>query len=333
MLRRAIALAICAVVLYVVAPAVTEVLGAWPRVRRIEPGWFAAMIAAQLGSLWCLWKLQALCIGAELRPVAESSLVSGAVGRVLPGGTATAAATQYAMLTHAGVPGAAIGAGLAAGTLLQLAALCALALLALPAVLLGVRVPTSLLATAAVAAVLFASMVALTALALRGDRALAAAARTAGRVLSRVRRSHPVDPDGLAIRLLAQRDAVRTLLGRTWRLALVVAVGRWVLDFLTLQAALAAIGADPHGSLTLLAYAGAQLLAQVPLTPGGLGVVEAGLAGSLALAGISAGQAAVATLAYRLVSYWLLLPAGFVAWLLFRRREAGGGTPAGAPAA
>jgi hypothetical protein len=328
--RRVVAFAVCALVLYGVAPAVTEVLGAWPRVRRIEPGWFAGMVLAQLGSLWCLWKLQALCIGAAMRPVAESSLVSGALGRVLPGGTATAAATQYAMLTSAGVPGAAIGAGLAAGTLLQLAALCALALLALPAVLLGLRVPTSLLATAAVAAVLFCGMVALTALALRGDRALAAMARAAGRLLTRVRPRRPVDPDDLATGLLSQRDAVVELLGHTWRLALVVAVGRWVLDFLTLIAALAAIGADPHGSLTLLAYAGAQLLAQLPLTPGGLGVVEAGLTGSLALAGITAGQAAVATLAYRLVSYWLLLPAGLVAWLLFRREA--GGTAASAPA-
>ncbi len=331
MVRRVVALAVTALVLYGVAPAVTEVLGAWPRVRRIEPAWFAVMVLAQLGSLWCLWKLQALCIGAALRPVAESSLVSGALGRVLPGGTATAAATQYAMLTHAGVPGAAIGAGLAAGTLLQLAALCALALLALPAAMVGMRVPTSLVATAAVAAFLFCGMVALTALALRGDRTLAAIARTAGRVLSRVRRRHPVDSDDLAARLLGQRDAVVRLLGRTWRLALVVAVGRWVLDFLTLQAALAAIGADPHGSLTLLAYAGAQLLAQLPLTPGGLGVVEAGLAGSLALAGITAGQAAVATLAYRLVSYWLLLPVGLVAWLLFRRE--GTGRAAGVPVA
>ena len=43
------------------------------------------------------------------------------------------------------------------------------------------------------------------------------------------------------------------------------------------------------------------------------------MVGSLTLAGLSGGQAAVATLAYRLVSYWLLLPAGLVAWLLFRR--------------
>jgi uncharacterized protein (TIRG00374 family) len=55
------------------------------------------------------------------------------------------------------------------------------------------------------------------------------------------------------------------------------------------------------------------------VTPGGLGFVEAGLTGLLALAGVSPGDAAVATLAYRLVSYWLPLPAGAIAALLHRR--------------
>jgi uncharacterized protein (TIRG00374 family) len=55
------------------------------------------------------------------------------------------------------------------------------------------------------------------------------------------------------------------------------------------------------------------------VTPGGLGVVEAGLVGTLALAGVPAGPAAVATLAYRLGSYWLQLPAGLVAYVVHRR--------------
>ena len=47
-----------------------------------------------------------------------------------------------------------------------------------------------------------------------------------------------------------------------------------------LLAALAAVGARPHASLELLAYVVTQLLGMVPLTPGGLGFVEVGLAGT-----------------------------------------------------
>jgi hypothetical protein len=70
----------------------------------------------------------------------------------------------------------------------------------------------------------------------------------------------------------------------------------------------------------LLAYIGGALLALIPVTPGGLGFVEAGLTGLLVLAGVSAGDAAAATLAYRLVSYWLPLPAGLVGYGLGRHR-------------
>jgi uncharacterized protein (TIRG00374 family) len=66
--------------------------------------------------------------------------------------------------------------------------------------------------------------------------------------------------------------------------------------------------------------AAAQLLALIPLTPGGVGFVEAGLVGTLTLAGVSGGDALASTLLYRLVAYWLPLPAGAVAYLLFRRR-------------
>ena len=68
----------------------------------------------------------------------------------------------------------------------------------------------------------------------------------------------------------------------------------------------------------LLAYSAAMVLAMIPITPGGLGFVEAGLTGLLALAGVSAGDAVLSVLAYRLVSFWLPLPAGGVAALLHR---------------
>jgi hypothetical protein len=115
-------------------------------------------------------------------------------------------------------------------------------------------------------------------------------------------------------------QALRRSLGRHWPWAVATAAGRWLFDFLSLYAALVAVGARPPLSVALLAYCAAQLLGQLPLTPGGLGVVEAGLTGTLALAAVPAAPAALATLAYRLVSYWLLLPVGLGAWLWHRRR-------------
>ena len=73
----------------------------------------------------------------------------------------------------------------------------------------------------------------------------------------------------------------------------------------------------------LLAFCAAQVLAQVPVTPGGLGFVEAGLTATLTLAGVGPGKAVLATLAYRLFAYWLQLPAGLVGFLIHKRRYSG----------
>jgi uncharacterized protein (TIRG00374 family) len=85
-------------------------------------------------------------------------------------------------------------------------------------------------------------------------------------------------------------------------------------------AALRATGTHPGHALVLLAYAAANIIELVPVTPGGLGLVEASLAGLLVLAGVHGGDALLATLAYRLASYWLPLCAGPPAYLLYRHR-------------
>jgi uncharacterized protein (TIRG00374 family) len=146
--------------------------------------------------------------------------------------------------------------------------------------------------------------------------------RWVGRLVQRVRnrlrrRAEPLRR--LPQRLLRERDRILDTLGPRWKRALAATVGRWTFDYLTLLAALAAIGSHPRPGLVLLAFCGAQVLAQIPVTPGGLGFVEAGLTGMLALAGVSAGDAVLATFAYRLFSYWLPLPFGLVGLALAPR--------------
>ena len=91
-------------------------LGAWPKVANLKPYWLVGMVLAEALSCLCLWELQALSIGTrDHMAVATSQLAGGALGRVIPGGAATAAAAQYNMLNAADVPRAAIATGLAAG--------------------------------------------------------------------------------------------------------------------------------------------------------------------------------------------------------------------------
>jgi uncharacterized protein (TIRG00374 family) len=119
--------------------------------------------------------------------------------------------------------------------------------------------------------------------------------------------------------LLKERNEIRHELGEDWWKALLAAAGNWVFDYLALLAALTAVGARPRPSLTLLAYVSAVVLGMIPITPGGLGFVEAGLTATLTLAGVSGPDAVLATLAYRLVSYWLPILVGPIAYYLFAR--------------
>ena len=114
-------------------------------------------------------------------------------------------------------------------------------------------------------------------------------------------------------------------LGPRWKRALVATVGRWTFDYLTL------LGRARRDRLHTRVpgwccwrSAAAQVLAQIPVTPGGLGFVEAGLTAMLALAGVSAGDAVLATFAYRLFTYWLPLPLGLVAFAMHRAAAARG---------
>ena len=109
------------------------------------------------------------------------------------------------------------------------------------------------------------------------------------------------------------------MLGARWKHALAATAGRWLLDFMTLLAALAAIGSYPRPSVVLLAFCAAKALGNIPVTPGGLGFVEAGMTAMLVLAGVDPGDAVLATFAYRLFSYWLPLPFGLLGMALAPR--------------
>jgi hypothetical protein len=157
-------------------------------------------------------------------------------------------------------------------------------LLSLPAIIGGVAAPRGLIQTAYVGIAGFVAVAILSATAFGWDRPLLIVGRAVRWLIQRVKRGAAAD---LPERLLGQRDRMKSTFGRRWYVALTGAVGKVGFDFLALFCCLAAVGARPHASLVLLAYVGGALLALIPVTPGGLGFVEAGLTGLLTAAGVA----------------------------------------------
>jgi putative heme transporter len=323
--RRAIAgrlvfLLVTLVSLYVLWPSLLKVFSAWPELLTLNPGWFVVMFLAELASYGCIWALQRLALRTQAwRPVITAHLAGNAFSRIVPGGAAAGGAIQYRFLVQDGVPATTVGAALTTAGLISTATLFALPVLALPAMLAGRPVPSGLAQAAWLGVVVFVLAVGTGALLITTDGLLRVAGRAIQAVRNRLHRKDAPTTD-LPDRLVAERDAVRHTLGARWWQALLAALGNWLFDYLALLAALAAVGSRPRPTLVLLAYVASMVLAMIPLTPGGLGFVEAGLTATLTLAHVAPADAVLATLAYRLVSYWLPLPAGLVAAALHRRR-------------
>ncbi len=321
--RRVLLLIIAGVALYVVFPSLVEVLQAWPRLADIAPGWFALMLAAEIGSFAAVWYLQHIAFrDAGWFDLITSQLASNAFSRIVPGGAAAGGALQFRMLSATGSDPAAAATSLTALSLITTASLFVLPVLSIPAIVAGMPVPDGISQAAWIGAGLFFALGVLGVMLARSSRLL----HVLGTLIERF---HPARKgrETWTARLERERDDVISAIGERWPLAAGASVAKWLFDFYALLAALVAVGDDTRISLVLLAYVAGAVLSMVPITPGGLGFVEAGLTATLTAAGVSPGRAVLATLAYRLVSYWLPLLAGLGAYLWWRSRQ--GGPPGG----
>ena len=219
--------------------------GSWRDITRFSLASLAAMAGLQAATLACVWALQHVALRADRwRPVITSQLAGGALAKIAPGGGAMGAALQYRMLVRSGLPPAATVTALTAVNVLVFAVVLAMPVLAIPALLRG-GVNRTLLDTALVGLAIFAVAFVLGAVLLTTDRPLAWVGRAAQRVRNRLRRgAEPLHH--LPERLLRERDRLVGTLGPRWKRALLATVGRWTFDYLTLLAALAAIGSHPR---------------------------------------------------------------------------------------
>lgn len=312
-------LTITLISLYLVFPSLVATFSSWREIARFSWLSLLAMFALQAAVCACLWDLQRVSLGdVAWRPVIAAQLASNALSNIAPGGGPVGAALQYRIFVAAGLRRDEVVRALTAVQLLVFAIVLGLPLLAIPTALTG-AVNRGLLEAAATTVGIFLVLTALAALLLRTDRPLLAVGSGVQAVRNRLRRNAAPMSD-LPQRMVAQRDQIAGVLQGNWRRAIAATVGRWLLDFLTLEVALVAIGARPRLGLTLIAFCGAKALGNVPVTPGGLGFVEAGMTALLTLAGVGPGDAVLATFAYRLFSYWLPLPFGLLGMALAPKR-------------
>ena len=241
-----------------------------------------------------------------------------AVSHVLPGGTVPGTAVSYRLLTEADVPETTAAFGLATqgiGSAVVLNVIFWLALL--------ISIPLNgynpYYGFAAILGVLLLSIFGgLVVLLTRGEE-------QADKFLNRIGSHIPfVKPGAVAALVKKVADRMKVLAENPQLLyrASIWAAANWLLDAGSLWVFLFAFGAHVSPIDLLVAYGLANILAVIPITPGGLGVVEFISISTLTGFGVPGGAATAGVLCWRLVNFWLPIPFGGVSYLtLWRNRK------------
>lgn len=111
------------------------------------------------------------------------------------------------------------------------------------------------------------------------------------------------------------RDTERMLVRPDWRI--LGAIGYLWFDIAVLMACFSALGASPPLAAVVLAYQIAYISNAIPV-PGGIGILDGSLVGTLVLYGAKATNAAAATLVYHAIALWIPAMWGTVAFLILR---------------
>jgi uncharacterized protein (TIRG00374 family) len=319
------------VILVVVLVAAYGLPALWPDVRKavagvaeIAPAVLLGALVLETASLACFSGLTVSLLGRARRPkfgtLLRIDVTVYGLSRVLPAAAATGGALRLRLLTAAGVshPDAVFLATIegTGSALLLYGMLGAALIVSLP--LRGVD-PTQILAAAAGITLVAAAFALVTTVARDGPGLR--------RLVDRLARWVPgIDADRAAAALCRESEHLRALAADPPRLVAAIAWGaaNWLLDATVLWGVLAAVGHTLDPLTLFIAYAVANVVGLLPITPGGVGVVEGVLVPSLVAAGVPAHLALVGVLAWRLVNYWLPIPVGALMWLTLRHHAPSG---------
>jgi uncharacterized protein (TIRG00374 family) len=315
--RGALLLVLFAVLDYLVLPQIAGTRKALHLLSSIHPEWAIAGVVLEALSL-ISYSLLTRSVFPDRRPhfswLLRSDLTALGVSHLLPGGAASSTTLRYRLLHEGGVPAQDTAVGMAVqgvGSTLVLAAMLWVALIvSIP--LLGfhpVYVTSAIVGAIVIAAIFLAIF-----LRSHSDGPSTGFTRAViQRLPRRIRGGTERAFDAAAVhlrRLLADRRGLR--ISATW------SAGNWGLDAASLWVFLAAYGHHANIDGLFVAYAVANLLAVLPVSPGGIGVIEGVLIPSLVGFGTPRAVAVLGVVSWRLFNFWAPIPVAGGCYLSLR---------------
>jgi uncharacterized protein (TIRG00374 family) len=313
--RLAILLILALIVEYLVIP---ELVGASKDLYllgRLNVWWMIAGLILEGLSLFCYALLNRVLLPAEGRPslsrLFRIDLSAAAVAHVIPAGTVGSAGIGYQLFTAEGVDGTDVGVMMATKGIGSTVVLNVLLWIALV-----ISIPLSgfqpIYATVAiVGAVVLAMVGALIFGVTRGEKRAASILRAVGERIPGVGGDKL---EQIALRAAASiRDLGTNREVLSW--SLTWAAMNWLLDAASLWCFIAAFGGHANPVGLFAAYGVANVVGAIPITPGGLGIIDTLTPFLLVGFGLTRSVATLGVLAWRLVNFWLPIPTGALAYV------------------
>ncbi|MGA2474448.1 MAG: lysylphosphatidylglycerol synthase transmembrane domain-containing protein [Acidimicrobiales bacterium] len=311
-IRIAVGFGLVAIALWVVSSKKSELSGFSTIFKTFDWWWVAPAIVAEIGSYVCFTAMQYELLNAghlrpPWRPLLKLSFASQAITNSLPVGNAVASVYGFRWFRRFGADNT-LAAWAMAGTFV--AASVSLSLVAI----LGLGFAAEEGASLDLVPVLIGTFVIMLGIGslFVYERPLHAVVAGGLRLSVALTRRPRGDTTAEIERIMAWMTAVRlswTQVGR------IIAWGtvNWLLDCAVFAMMFTAMDAPIPWKGLLLAYGAGQLAATLPITPGGLGVVEGSITVALVAFGGAEASTAYAVLLYRVISFWMILVIG---WLL-----------------
>jgi uncharacterized protein (TIRG00374 family) len=316
-LRRGIVIfALILIVEYLVVPELVGASKDLSLLGRVNPGWLVAGVVLEGLSLFCYGLLtQALLPPGSFNPglsrLFRIDLAAAAVAHVIPAGTLGSAGIGYRLFTAEGIKGGdagvmmatkGLGSTVVLNILLWLSLVISIPLAGFHPIYVTVAV-TGAVVLLAIAALAYG----ITRQSRRASRILHAVGnRIPG--LTGERLEGAIHSAGTSLSALG-RDRRTLLWSLTW------ATLNWLLDAASLWCFVAAFGRLVNPVELFAAYGIANVAGALPVTPAGLGVVDSVTPLLLVSFGVTRSVATLGVLSWRLVNFWLPIPAGALAYV------------------
>ena len=306
------------IIYFFVLPLIPGFGKAVSELAKVRPSLLVLGLGLELAALFAYSLLTHTALGDSRHSISiwrlfRIQLSTKSVSEVLPAGSAASSALGFKLLTSSGVPGPDAGFALATAGLGSAVVLNFILWVGLIASIPGQGVNAAYGSAALVGVIL---MLVATGLVVGLIDGQGRAERSIKWIATKLR----MNPDNAA-------DVLRQLGFRLQGLArepglkervFVWALLNWLLDMAALWVFLLAFGADIDLRNLIVAFGLANIMAVVPITPGGLGIVEGIYIPTLVGFGLTRSVATVGVLSYRIAQYWMPLIVGAIVYLSLR---------------